>query len=81
MHESARQLDEALIKQVVGLPPLTEPQFFQDIVRLVKELLVKALKISEIMGIETLPPGRFDHRGNPPALLAHGPNVEHAWKE
>jgi len=54
--ESARQLDQSLIKSAVGPLPVFEPKLFQNIVRLIKLPAIKAVKIALIKWIK--PGGR-----------------------
>ena len=60
MNESARQLDESLVKRVVRLTPLSQPEFFQDIVRFIKKLAIETLEVPEIMRVQFPPPESFD---------------------
>lgn len=51
--EATCELDESLVKGMVGMPPpLTEPEILEHIVRLVVETRVEALEVSREMRID-----------------------------
>lgn len=56
----ASELDEAFIEKVFGPASFGQPKLFKHFVRLEKELLVEALKESQVMSIE----GAVGDRGN-----------------
>jgi hypothetical protein len=75
MHKGAGQLDEALVKIPVGTVFIRKPQIFKDIVRLIKQLAVEAVKITEIMGSEFLSLKRLNHQNNARAFVTHAPKI------
>ena len=64
MNECARELDEALVERVVRSLPLGQPEFFEDIMGLIEELLVEAAEITDVMRIVTLALAFFDQLGD-----------------
>ncbi len=53
MDKTSGQLDQSLVKGIVwGSPPILEPEMLEHIMCLVITLGIKALKITQIAGIE-----------------------------
>src|SRR5579863_6627169 len=75
MHKGARQLDQPLVKIPIRSFPVDQPQILENIVRLVKQLAVKAIEITEVMGIQILSLKGLDHLGDPRALVTHAPKI------
>jgi hypothetical protein len=75
MHKGAGQLDEALVKIAIGTVFIRKPQILKDIVRLIKELAVEAVEITEVMGSEFLSLKRFNHQDNTRAFVTHAPKI------
>jgi hypothetical protein len=71
MNERAGKLNKSFKKQVVRLTPLWQPQFFEDLVRLEEELLVKTMKISQIMRVKLPTFERLNDGSDFPAFMAH----------
>src|SRR5450759_867195 len=78
MDKSAGQLNQSLVKIAVKPRPVRQPQFFQNIMRLVKKLPVETLEITEIMSIQFLPAKLLNQLCNLPALFAHTNKVSRA---
>jgi len=72
MHERAGELDQPFVKIPVNALPVSQPQIFQNIMRLIKKLAVKAVEIAKIMRVEFLSLEGFDHRGDAGAFVTHG---------
>jgi hypothetical protein len=72
MDEGAGELNEAFVKEIVRLTPLRQPQLLEDIVRLIKELLIKALEIPQIMRVHVLPAQTLNHGSDAGRFFAHG---------
>lgn len=52
MHKRACELNEPLEKQIARSLPLGQPKLFENVVGLIIELLVEALEVTQVMGIE-----------------------------
>src|SRR5215472_17543865 len=81
MHEGARQLDEALVKCTVRAVFVREPDVLKDIVRLVEQLPVEAMKIARVMRVNLLAAMRVNHRSHACAFAAHGVNLQKKTKK
>ena len=81
VHESAGELDQSFVKQVIGLAALSKPEFLQHIVRFVKKLLVEAFEIPQVMRVKVLPLQRLNHLGDARAFFTHARNVGEGWAE
>lgn len=55
MDKSAGQLNQSLVKITVKRPPVRQPQFFQNFMRLVKKLPVETFEITKIMRVQFAP--------------------------
>ena len=75
MHKGARQLDQALVKIPVGPPFVGQPQILEDIMRLIKQLAIETVKISEIMRIQVPALKRLDHAGDAGAFVTHAAKI------
>jgi len=64
VHEGPRELDETFVEQVIRLTALCKPEFFQNVMRFVKELLVEALEIAEVVRIARFTLASCDQRRN-----------------
>jgi len=64
MHECARELNQTFVKISIRAVSVFEPDVFQNVVRLVKFLLVEQLKIAGVMRVEISGGKLFDHRGD-----------------
>src|SRR5262249_39286640 len=71
MNESARQLDQSFVESAIRSGALSEPEFFQHIVRFVEKLAIKALEVTEVMGVQVAAVETFDQRGDLAAFLIH----------
>lgn len=71
MHESAGKLNQSLVKIPIRSLTIRQPQFLQNIMRLIEQLTIKAVEITQIMCIQFLAAKLFDSRCNVSALLAH----------
>ena len=58
--ESACQLNQAFVEGIVRLAPLSQPEFFQDIVGFIKKLAIETLEVPEIMRVQLPSPESFD---------------------
>ena len=65
------QLNESFEEIAVRSVPVRQPQFFEHIMRLVKELLVEAGEIAQIVRVQILPLKGRDALRDSSALLAH----------
>ena len=71
VHEGAGELDQAFVEMIVLLAALWKPEFLEHVVGFVKELLIEALEIAEVMRVEMSPVQRLDHLRDARAFLAH----------
>ena len=72
VHERAGQLDQPLIIGAVRTVFVLKPEIFQHVMRLVKQLAVEAIKITEVVRVKFLSVMMDDHFGDTLALAAHG---------
>lgn len=64
MHKSSSELDQAFVESVArGVPPC-EPKLLKHIMRFIKELLVEALEITEVVRIVRFALAGCDQRGD-----------------
>jgi hypothetical protein len=71
MDERAGELNQAFVKVTMRPFAIRKPEFFEDIVGFVIELLIEEHEIAEIMGIEFVSSAAFDQGGNLCAFVAH----------
>ena len=62
MNKSAGELDQALIESVTRGVALGQPKLLEHIVRFIKELLIEALEVTQIVRIVRLASARSDQR-------------------
>src|SRR5437868_2062023 len=72
MDKRAGELDQAFVEKIVALAALAEPEFFEHVVRFVKELLVEALEITKVMRVPLATAQAVDHCCNADRFFAHG---------
>jgi hypothetical protein len=60
MDEGARELDQAFVKCVVRTASAFQPEFLQNIVRLIKLPFVEAIEIAQVMGVQITSPKGID---------------------
>ena len=68
VNEGPGQLDQPLIKRAFWPMPRRQPEWLQDFVSFIEELLVEALEITQIVWIEAAPLTLSDDRGDSGAL-------------
>ena len=62
MDKCAGELDEAFVESIVCCVPLGKPKLLQNVVRFIKELLIEALEVTQIVRIVRLASARSDQR-------------------
>lgn len=75
MHKRAGKLDQTLVKRAVRTVFVRQPEVFEDLVRLVKKLVVEAMKIADVVLVELVSLVLFDQRGDAFVFAAHGLRV------
>jgi hypothetical protein len=73
MNKSAGELNQALVKRAIRPVPVCQPQFLQDVVGLIKQGLIKALEIAQVMGVKAPALAALDQSGDLCALFAQLP--------
>ena len=71
MHKGSSQLNQPLVKGIVGALTLRQPEFLKHIVGLEEKLPVETLEIPKIMRIQLPAAEPVNHRGNFGAFMAH----------
>jgi len=71
MHESAGKLDQSLIEEIVGFPPLRQPQHLQYLMGLEKKLLIETFKKAQVMRVEIPTFKGLKDGSDPGAFVAH----------
>ena len=71
MNESARQLNQALVKPVVSAPALLQPYRLQHLVRFEIKLPVETVEIAQIMRVQILPLMGCNQRRDLFVLMRH----------
>src|SRR5260370_42498328 len=71
MHESAGELNEALVKKSVRQRASSQPKLLQHVMRVVEKLPVKTLQIPKVMGFQNLPVNPLYKKCNFSAFLPH----------
>ena len=78
MDKRARQLDQPLEKISARPFPVRQPKLLQDIMRLVKQLTVETLEVTQIVRVQLLSAKLFDHRRDLAAFFAHAKSLTEA---
>lgn len=71
MNEGAGELNQAFVKITVRTFAIGKPEFLEDVVGVVIELLVEEQEVAEIVRVEFFPAAALDQGGNFRALFAH----------
>ena len=74
MHERARELDQALVKISIHAVPIRQPQMFEDVVRLVKFLLVEQREITGVARVNARA-GKLPRQFGDAFVFAHAPSL------
>jgi ArsR family transcriptional regulator, arsenate/arsenite/antimonite-responsive transcriptional repressor len=75
MDEGAGQLNQPFEKIAVHALPIRQPKFFQDVMRLIEELAVKAFKVTQVMRIQIVSLEFVNQLQNLAAFFAHTDTV------
>jgi hypothetical protein len=81
VNECSGELNQPLIKEVVGLSALCQPQLFEHFVGLKEELPIKTLKITDIMSIELPALMGMNQGSNLGGFMTHGANATGFWTD
>src|SRR6267154_731217 len=71
MNKGARQLNQPFVKGIIRTFTLRQPDFFQHVMGFIKQLLIEAFEITQVVGIQISPVEFLDGSGNLFALTAH----------
>ena len=71
MNKGAGQLDQGLVKIAIGFEPHLQPEILEDLVRLIKLLMIEAVEIAQVARIQVPALEGFDEAGDAGAFMTH----------
>lgn len=76
MHKRTGKLNQSFVEIAIRSTAIRQPKFLQNIVRLVEQLPVEAIEVTQVVGVEFLPLERFNPSRDVSALFAHAGSLK-----